>query len=135
VFWNEGVFRVLRRQLIFGCVVAGLVWFALSWQIALAVLYGVAIGLANGYLLARRIDDASRMEALSGQRAIYAGAVARFAGVLAALAMAHWLGLHLLAVAGGFLVAQVAAFGHGLSRARQDVAQAGAQAKDVTEEG
>jgi len=123
-FWNEGVYQVFRRQIICGLVVAGFVLFFVSWHVALAVLYGVGLGLVNGYLLARRIEKASGMEMMSGQRVIYAGAVVRFVGVLAALGIAHWLGLHLLAVAGGFLVAQIASFGHGLSRARQGVVEA-----------
>ncbi|MDX8410901.1 MAG: ATP synthase subunit I [Mariprofundaceae bacterium] len=124
VFWDEGVFQVFRRQIICGLVVAGFVVFFVSWHVALAVLYGVGMGLVNGYLMARRIEKASGMEMMSGQRVVYAGAVLRFVGVLLALGAAHLLGLHLLAVAGGYLVAQVASFGHGLSRARQGVIEA-----------
>ena len=51
----------------------------------------------------------------NGRRLLYTGAVFRFVGVLVALLLAYGLGLHLLAVAGGMLLAQIALFAYAAS--------------------
>jgi len=79
-------------------------------QVALGVGFGVMIIMLSTILLGRRIHNAAATDPESGQRMLYAGAVMRFVLVLTALVMAYGLGLHLLAVAVGMVLAQVAMF-------------------------
>ena len=79
-------------------------------KVALGVGFGVMIIMLSTILLGRRIHSAAATDPESGQRMLYAGAVMRFVLVLTALVMAYGLGLHLLAVAVGMVLAQVAMF-------------------------
>ena len=79
-------------------------------KVALGVGFGVMIVMLSTILLGRRIHSAAATDPESGQRMLYAGAVMRFVLVLTALVMAYGLGLHLLAVAVGMVLAQVAMF-------------------------
>jgi len=79
-------------------------------KVALGIGFGVLIVLLSTVLLARRISGAADTDPELGQRLLYAGAAVRFVLVLMALVVAYKLGLHLLAVAGGMLLAQLAMF-------------------------
>jgi len=79
-------------------------------SVALGIGFGVLIAMLSTMLLARRISGAADTDPEQGQRLLYAGAAVRFVLVLMALVVAYKLGLHLLAVAGGMLLAQVAMF-------------------------
>jgi len=79
-------------------------------KVALGVGFGVTIVMLTTILLGRRIHSAAATDPESGQRMLYAGAVMRFVLVLTALVMAYGLGLHLLAVAVGMVLAQAAMF-------------------------
>jgi len=117
--WPAGVRATLRWQALAGAVVA--LATALRWGAAhgLGVAYGVTLALVNGWWLARRIVHAGTLEPAAGQRVLYAAAAARFLALLAALALAHLLGLHLLAVAAGLLLAHVVAFVYAAGRQRR----------------
>jgi len=52
---------------------------------------------------------------------LYAGAAIRFIGFLVALVLANVMGLHLLVVAGGLLLAQVVMFVYATGRARSEL--------------
>jgi len=71
--------------------------------------------MLNSFFLATRCQRAGEADKANGQRLLYTGAVLRFLGVLAALFLAYGLGLHLLAVAGGMLLAQIALFAYAAS--------------------
>ncbi len=86
----------------------------------LAVGYGAGVAVLNALWLARRVAQAARSDQLTGQRILYLGAVLRFLGLVLALVLAHFLGLHLLAVAGGLLVAQLAVFGYPAARSKTE---------------
>jgi len=92
-----------------GSVVSG-VW--LGALLALSLAYGVLLTILNSFFLARRVGRAADADKVSGQRLLYTGAVLRFVGVIVALLLAYRLGLHLLSVAGGMLLAQVALFAY-----------------------
>jgi len=100
-----------------GCFVAG---FYFDVRIALDVGFGVLVTMLSSVLLGRRIDTAANAQPDHGQRMLYAGAVSRFVVVLAALILAHGLGLHLLAVAAGMLTAQIAMFVYAAGRMRMN---------------
>jgi len=90
-----------------------------DFKVALGVGFGVLIVMCSTVLLARRIHGAADADPESGQRMLYAGAVSRFVLVLASLVLAYGLGLHLLAVAGGMLLAQAAMFFYALGGLKQ----------------
>ncbi len=76
--------------------------------------YGASLILAVNMLLARRIRrDSEEGSVASGRARVAVLAGGRFAVVVTLLALGHGLGLWLPAVAGGMLVAQVAAYGAG----------------------
>ncbi len=97
---------------------AAAVWF-FDVGVALGLGFGVLVAMFSALMLGRRIDAAASAQPEIGQRMLYAGAVARFVTVLLALLLAYWLGLHLLAVAAGMLLAQVAIFAYAARHARQ----------------
>ena len=79
-------------------------------DLALALLYGVTLMMVNGWWLARRLEKTKGLDARAGQRSLYLGAAMRFVALLAALMVGHLLGLHLLGVAAGMLLAQAVVF-------------------------
>lgn len=87
-------------------------------KVVLGVGFGALVVMLSTLMLGRRVRDATGSDPESGQRMLYAGAVARFVFVLAALALAFALGLHLLAVAAGMALAQAAMFAFAVSRFR-----------------
>ncbi|MDQ6959875.1 MAG: ATP synthase subunit I [Mariprofundaceae bacterium] len=114
------------RGTLFWQAVAGLagstavgVW--LNAVLMLSLAYGVLMAMLNSFCLAARCQRAGEADKANGQRLLYTGAVLRFLGVLAALLLAYGLGLHLLAVAGGMLLAQIALFAYAASHASGDV--------------
>ena len=116
--WSGNVRATIKWQLIFGLVAAvgAAIW--LGPLFGLAVLYGAAFAVANSLWLARRVERAAVLDQVAGQRVLYLGAVLRFVALLCGLVLAHLLGLHLLAVAGGLLVAQLALFGYPALRSK-----------------
>jgi len=112
---NTGVRGTLVWQAVAGLAgsVAAGVW--LGGLLALSVAYGVLLMVLNNFFLAGRIGLAGEADKVDGQRLLYSGAVSRFLGMLAALLLAYGLGLHLLAVAGGMLLAQIALFTYAAS--------------------
>jgi len=118
--WYGNVRATIKWQLISGLSAAmGVgIWFG-PW-FGLAVLYGAVFASLNSLWLARRVERAVRADHVSGQRILYLGAILRFLLLLAALLLAHVLGLHLLAVAGGLLVAQLAVFGYPAVRSKTE---------------
>jgi len=97
---------------------AAATWF-FNVGIAFGVGFGVLVAMFSALLLGRRIDAAVVAQPEIGQRMLYAGAVLRFVAVLLALFLAYWLGLHLLAVAAGILLAQIAMFAYAARHARR----------------
>jgi len=121
VFWPvDGNRAVLYWQA--GAGLAGMAVVALWFgnALALGLAYGVLLSIINSAWLIRRIEHAASLDPEHGQRLLYSGAAFRFAGVLAALLLAYGLGLHLLAVAGGMLLAQIASFAYAASHVGGD---------------
>jgi hypothetical protein len=107
--WS-GLRRLLALQLAVGAVVTCIAAWWWNPVIAAGVAYGVAFAMLNAYWLAQRMVRASQLDRAGSQRVVYASAVQRFLFLLLALFAAYKLGLHLLAVAAGLLVAQMAMF-------------------------
>ena len=100
----------VRLQLWSG--IAGFLLLTLVGQLtyALAYGYGVALMVANGMWLAYRLGKVRDLDVRAGQGSLYAGAAMRFVALLAGLLLAQLFGLHLLVVAAGMFVAQLALF-------------------------
>jgi len=100
----------VQLQLLSG--IAGFLILALISQsaFAFAYLYGVVLMVANGIWLAARLGKVRNMDAKGGQQSLYAGAAIRFIALIAGLLLAQMLKLHLLYVAGGMFIAQMALF-------------------------
>jgi len=118
--WLIGVRSVVGWQAVSGFIAAGLVGFGFGVIPGLSIAYGVLFSLLNSVWLAKRIERANRMDLSGGQRYLYAGAVVRFLFYLLALVVASAIGLHLLAVAGGLLLAQMAMYAYAIRRARNE---------------
>ena len=116
--WSGNVRATIKWQMILGLIATVGVAIWLGLWFGLAVLYGVAFASLNSFWLARRVERAAVLDQITGQRILYLGAVLRFVALLGALVLAHLLGLHLLAVAGGLLVAQLALFGYPALRSK-----------------
>jgi len=99
-----------RMQLLVGVVgfLLLLVFSGLGW--ALAYFYGLGLMMVNASWLARRLDKTRELDVEESQRSLFAGAGLRFVALIAGLLLAHWIGLHLLLVAGGMFVAQLVVF-------------------------
>jgi len=112
---NPGIRGVLFWQAIAGLAgsIAVIIW--LNVMLMLSLIYGVLLTMLSSFFLAVRCQRAGEADKANGQRLLYTGAVLRFLGVLAALFLAYGLGLHLLAVAGGMLLAQIALFAYAAS--------------------
>jgi len=117
---NKGIRGVWVWQLVAGLTGSVAIGMWLGGMLALSVLYGVLLTVLNSFRLAHRVDRAGEVDQTSGQRLLYSGAALRFVGVLAALLLAAGIGLHLLAVAGGMLLAQVALFAYAARHAGDD---------------
>ena len=112
--------RALGWQVVAGLVgVAGAAW-GFGVAASAGVAYGVALAMLLAALLGRRVVAASGCKPQQGQRMLYAGAAGRFVLVLLALTLAWLLGLHLLAVAAGMLLAQIAIFAFAAKHARRN---------------
>ena len=118
--WSGNVRATIKWQMILGLIATVGVAIWLGLWFGLAVLYGVVFASLNSFWLARRVERAAVLDQITGQRILYLGAVLRFVALLGALVLAHLLGLHLLAVAGGLLVAQLALFGYPALRSKID---------------
>ena len=101
---------MFRLQLLLGVVGFAALILAGRSDFAFGLVYGVALMMLNAWWLARRLAKTEGLDARAGQRSLYLGAAMRFVALLAALLLAHLLGLHLLAVAGGMLLAQAVVF-------------------------
>ncbi|GMQ99531.1 MAG: hypothetical protein BMS9Abin18_0349 [Zetaproteobacteria bacterium] len=112
---NSGTRGVLFWQAVAGLAgsVAVVIWLNAALMLSLA--YGVLLTMLSSFFLAARCQRAGEADKANGQRLLYTGAVLRFVGVLVALLLAYGLGLHLLAVAGGMLLAQIALFAYAAS--------------------
>jgi len=102
--------RILVLQGILLLVAALVFWLLGEIGSVPAFAYGLGLMAANAMVLVSVVGWASKQEAKAGQRGLYAAAAARFVVVLAMLALAYGLGLHLLVVAAGMLVAQLAVY-------------------------
>lgn len=118
--WTAGVRQTLRWQILLGCAVAIATTMLMGMAFGLGVAYGVALAVINGYWLAKRISRAASLDQVAGQRVLYVAAAARFLALLAALAAAQLLGLHLLAVAAGLLLAHAVAFTYAAAHRSQE---------------
>ncbi len=118
--WTEAVRGTIRWQCMLGLATAVVVGVWRGAMPGLAVAYGSGVAVANALWLARGVARAACAEEATAQRILYLGAVSRFLGLVAALVLAHVLGLHLLAVAGGLLVAQLAVFGYPAARSKTE---------------
>jgi len=110
MWMNIGIRGVLRWQLLAGLAGSVAIYLTLGVALALSLAYGALLTVFSSLFLAVRCQRAGGVDKTAGQRLLYSGAVMRFLGVLAALLLACGLGLHLLAVAGGMLLAQIALF-------------------------
>jgi len=113
--------NAVRWQTVCGFIVACVVGFGYGLIPGLSVAYGVMLSLLNGLWLTKRLERAQAMDSPGGQRSLYAGAAILFIGFLGALILAIVLGLHLLAVAGGLLLAQIAMFVYAAGKARSEL--------------
>jgi len=113
--------NAVRWQTVCGFIAACVVGFGYGLIPGLSVAYGVMLSLLNGLWLTKRLDRAQAMDSPGGQHSLYAGAAILFIGFLVALIMAIVLGLHLLAVAGGLLLAQIAMFVYAAGKARSEL--------------
>jgi len=115
---NTGIRGVLWWQALAG--MAGSIAVATGFGVVLmlSLVYGVLLTMFNSFFLACRIQRVGKADKASGQRLLYTVAVWRFLGVLAALLLAYGLGLHLLLVAGGMLLAQIALFAYAVTHTR-----------------
>ncbi|MFQ5355192.1 MAG: ATP synthase subunit I [Mariprofundaceae bacterium] len=116
--WASGALAALKWQAACGLVVSVVIGLWLGLMPGLGVAFGVLFSLLNGAWLAKRIERAGSLDQAGGQRVLYLGAVARFLALIVALTLAHKLGFHLLAVAGGLLVAQLTMFGYSAAGSR-----------------
>ncbi len=107
---DVGVHGVMRWQFLAGLAGSVATYLILGVALALSLVYGVLLTMFSSFFLAARCRRAGEADKTGGQRLLYSGAAMRFLGVFAALLLACWLGLHLLAVAGGMLLAQLALF-------------------------
>jgi len=91
---------------------AGFLLLVLFGQTAYAFAYGygVLLMVVNGIWLAARLGKVRELDVKSGQSSLFAGAAIRFIALIAGLFLAQFLGLHLLVVAAGMFVAQMALF-------------------------
>lgn len=104
------VLRLLALQLVLLLAAAAIFGLLGVIERFPAFAYGLLLMAANAMVLVRVVSRASRQESRAGQRMLYGMAAARFLVVLALLAIAYELGLHLLYVAAGMLIAQVAVY-------------------------
>jgi len=102
----DRVAGLVQKQLFFGVAAAGLIAFFWQVQAGMAVFFGVVLMLANAIYLGRCVTALSGLDAESEQRSLYKGAAIRFAGLVAGLILAGFLGLNLLFVGLGIFVAQ-----------------------------
>jgi len=109
---NTALREALLWQAIAGLVGSVAVGVWLGALLALSLAYGALLTILNSFFLAGRVAHVGDVDQVSGQRLLYTGAVLRFVGVIVALLLAYRLGLHLLAVASGMLLAQVALFAY-----------------------
>lgn len=107
---QSAVGSIMRLQVLVG--VLGFVVLALYGQmeLALSLSYGVAMMVLNAIWLVVRLDKTRGMDAGSGTRSLYVGAVLRFVALIVGLGLAHFAGLHLLVVAAGIFIAQAVVF-------------------------
>lgn len=107
---ESAVGLMIRMQILVGVLgFVGLMLYDQSgW--ALSLLYGVAMMVVNSFWLASRLDRTRGMDADSGKRSLYVGAVLRFMALVAGLMLAHLAGLHLAVVAAGVFVSQAVVF-------------------------
>jgi len=122
---NTSLCEALLWQVVAGLVGSVAVAAGFGAMLALSLAYGVLLAILSGFFLANRVGHAGKVDQVSGQRLLYTGAALRFVGVLAALLLAYKLGLHLLAVAGGMLLAQVALFIYAAQSARKGYVKTG----------
>lgn len=113
--------NAVRWQTVCGFIAACVVGFRFGLIPGLSVAYGVTLSLLNGLWLTKRLERAKAMDAPGGQRYLYAGAAILFIGFLGALILAIVLGLHLLSVAGGLLLAQIVMFVYAAGKARSEL--------------
>lgn len=118
-----GIRSAMIWQLLAGIIGLGSAFLLYDVRVASGVGFGVLVVMLSTLLLARRIDGAANSDPQSGQRLLYSGAVVRFVCVLAALLLAYGIGLHLLAVAVGMVLAQAAMFGFALAGVRAQLRQ------------
>jgi len=107
---NAAFRKVLFWQVIAGMLGSAVIAICSGAALSIGFAYGVLLMMLNGVFLAARVRRASAADSENGQRLLYAGAVLRFMGVMVALMLAYRLGLYLLVVAAGMLVAQVTLF-------------------------
>ena len=107
---ESAIGQIIRLQIVVGVIgCVGLIAYDQT-GFALSLLYGVAMMVVNSLWLARRLDKTRGMDADSGKRSLYAGAVLRFIALIVGLGLAHLAGLHLLVVAAGVFVSQDVVF-------------------------
>jgi len=99
-----------RMQLLAGVVGFLLLSVFVQAGWAVAYFYGLLLMVANASWLARRLDKTGELDVEASQRSLFAGAGLRFVALIAGLLLAHWIGLHLLLVAGGMFIAQLVVF-------------------------
>ncbi|MDX8377974.1 MAG: hypothetical protein R8L53_08130 [Mariprofundales bacterium] len=115
--WHAGIVRLFICQIASGIFVSALLLLWQDFIIAVACLYGVLLTVANGAWLASEVKIATAMaadEMDGGEQVLYRSAAQRFVVMLLAFVLAWWVGLHLLAVAFGLLVAHLATFGYSM---------------------
>jgi len=111
----------VRWQAACGFIAACVAGFGFGLISGLSVAYGAMLSLLNGLWLTKRLERAQAMDSSGSQRSLYAGAAILFIGFLVALILAIVLGLHLLEVAGGLLLTQIAMFIYAAGRARGEL--------------
>ncbi|MDQ6974838.1 MAG: ATP synthase subunit I [Mariprofundaceae bacterium] len=103
--WFEGMFLLVFFQMLSSMVISLVFYFFWNSTDALGVILGSLLVVLNTWLMQRifRRDDVS-------QRDIYMSAALRYVLFIVVLLLFVWLGLNLLAVLGGMIVAYVVSY-------------------------
>jgi len=103
--WFEGMSSLIFYQIILSVAMSFVLYLFWDSMVALGVILGSLLVVLNAWLMQRifRRDDVN-------QRDIYMSAALRYVLFIAVLLLFVWLGLNLLAVLGGMIVAYVVSY-------------------------
>ena len=111
---NHVMLRLVLIQM--GCLIIGALvfWLLGMGDRIVAFGYGLVLMSINAAVLAWMVARAAFSQQQAGRKLMHGGAAVRFVALLLLLMLANALGLHLMFVALGMLIAQFALYGVGL---------------------